>query len=201
MSSDFRLDYMIMRSIGNLDKGKFLDVGCGLGKWGYNIKLGWSGELEYSVGLDVWRSNLGYAKDHKAYDDTILADARFLPFTKKSFNVVCATEFIHNLKKDEGNVVLDELERVANQKVVVSLPNKGFTFGVDSRNPFEKNVSEWSTGELKKRGYSVKGIGFQVMGHRLSSIVLSGLSSISLLNKFAELIVGKKEISEKKTSS
>jgi len=196
MSSDFRLDPVVMQSIGDLNNRKFLDVGCGFGKWGYAVKLGWSGAVEYTVGLDVWRLNLKFVKKHKVYDDVILADARFLPFANKSFNIACACEFIHCLNKDEGIVILNELERVSGQRTIVSVPNKGMTFGVDPENPFEKNVSEWSAKELRNLGYDIMGIGFQFKGRRISPIILSGLTKISLLNKFAELLVGKKETSQ-----
>jgi ubiquinone/menaquinone biosynthesis C-methylase UbiE len=196
VSSDFRLDSIIVQSIGDIDKETFLDIACGLGKWGYLVRLGWSGNPEYVVGIDVWRPNLEHVKERKVYDDLVMADAKFLPFTERSFNVVCATEFLINLRKEEGFKVLNEAERVADLRVVVSVPNRKTTFGADERNPFEKNVSRWSEKDFTKLGYRVTGLGFQIGGRRLSTHFLSGITSVSILNRFAELIVGRKDISQ-----
>jgi len=195
MSSDFRLDGIVMQLIGDLDKGTFLDIACGLGKWGYLVRLGWSGNPDYTVGVDAWRPNLEHVKLRKVYDDLVMADAKHLPFKQTSFNVVCATEFLICLEKEDGFMVLKEAERVANRRVVVSVPNRKTTFGEDDKNPYDMNVSTWSEKDLKKLGYRIVGVGFQVGGHRLSTRLLSGITSMSILNRFAELIVGRKEIS------
>jgi ubiquinone/menaquinone biosynthesis C-methylase UbiE len=194
MSSDFRLDSVIIHQIGNLDKLNFLDVACGLGKWGFSVRLGWSGNPEYVVGVDAWRPNLENVRRHKIYDDVVLADARHLPFINASFDVVLACEFLINLEKADGITVIKEAERAASRKTIVSVPNRKTTYGVDSENPLEKNISRWSDKDLKNLGYHVTGIGFQMGGKRLSSNILSGITSISALNRFAELIVGTKEL-------
>jgi len=197
MSSDFRLDSIIVQCIGNLNHREFLDVACGQGKWGFSIKLGWSGNPEYSVGLDVWRQNLKFAKHHRIYDDFVLADAKFLPFMDRSFGAVCACEFLLHVRKSDGYRVLEELERVSKKTIVISVPNKVVKVGLDRENPFEKDLSGWSAKDLRKRGYKVRGVGFQISGRRISTNVLAGLTFIPSLNRFAELIVGKKEISSK----
>jgi len=194
MSSDFRLDSVIVQSIGNLNGQEFLDVACGQGKWGFAIKLGWSGNPKYSIGLDVWRQNLKFAKHHRVYDDYVLADARFLPFIDRSFGAVCACEFLLHVRKSDGSRVLAELERVSKKTVVISVPNKIVKVGLDRENPFEKDLSGWSAKDLKERGYTVRGVGFQIGGHRIARNVLAGLTFIPLLSMFAELMVGRKEI-------
>jgi ubiquinone/menaquinone biosynthesis C-methylase UbiE len=201
MSSDFRLDSIIVQHIGNLNHQEFLDVACGQGKWGFAIKLGWSGNPKYSVGMDLWRQNLKFAKHHRIYDDLVLADARFLPFVDRSFGAVCACEFLLHVRKNEGYRVLKELERVSKKTIVVSVPNKVVKVGLDRENPFEKDLSGWSAKDLSERGYKVRGVGFQISGRRISRNVLAGLTFIPSLNRFAELIVGKKEISSQKCLS
>lgn len=194
MSSDFRLDSVMIRQIGNLDNASFLDIACGLGKWGFLVRLGWSGDPANVVAVDAWRPNLKVVRNHRIYDHIVLADAKHLPFVEGSFNVVIACEFLINLEKNDGVTVIKEAERVASGKVIISVPNRKTTFGVDSKNPFENNLSRWSDDELKKLGYAVTGIGFQLGGKRLSTSILSGLTGVSALTRFAELIVGKKEL-------
>lgn len=194
MSSDFRLDSIIIQSIGNLNDQEFLDVACGQGKWGFAVKLGWSGNPRRSIGLDIWRRNLEFAKHHEIYDDLILADARFLPFLDRSFDVVCACEFLLHVQKSEGTRVLEEVERVSRNTVVISVPNKVVKVGLDRENPYEKDLSGWSAKDLKERGYKVRGVGFQVRGRQISRNVLAGLTYLPSLNRFAELIVGKKNV-------
>jgi len=194
MSGDPRLVPIVLGCIGNLDGKTFLDVACGLGRWGYEIKLGFSGHPKYTVGLDVWLPNLKFSKNHSIYDDVILADARFLPVKDNSFNTVCACEVLLHIQKERGYSVLKELERVSNQNVIISTPNQDMNFPEDLGNPFERNLSRWSTKELKKLGYKVKGVGFQIKGHKISGLVLSGLTSLSIFSRFGELIVGLKEV-------
>ena len=194
MSSDFRLDSIIIQCIGSLDDQEFLDVGCGQGKWGYTIKLGWSGIPKYSVGLDVWRQHLEFDKHHKIYDDVVLADARFLPFIGRSFGVVCACEFLLHVRKSDGSRVLEEVERVSKKSIVISVPNKDMKVPLDPKNPFEKDLSGWSAKDLRKRGYKVRGVGLQINGLQISRNILAGLTYIPLLSKFAELIIAKKDI-------
>lgn len=201
MSSDFRLDSVIVQCIGNLNNREFLDVACGQGKWGFAIKLGWSGNPKYTIGLDVWRQNLKFAKNHKIYDDYVLADARFLPFLERSFSAVCACEFLLHVRKSDGYRILKELERVSKKTIVISVPNKVVKVGLDRENPFEKDLSGWSAKDFRERGYNVRGVGFQISGRRLSTNVLAGLTFIPFLSRFAELIVGKKEISSRKCTN
>ena len=41
-------------------------------------------------------------KRHRVYNDIILADARHLPFRRKSFDVILAAELVEHLEKKEG---------------------------------------------------------------------------------------------------
>lgn len=58
MPSDFQLNSIIVQSIGDIDKGTFLDIACDLGKWRYVVRLGRFGDPKNVVGIDVWRPNL-----------------------------------------------------------------------------------------------------------------------------------------------
>jgi ubiquinone/menaquinone biosynthesis C-methylase UbiE len=192
MSSDFRTDSVVIDAIGNLSKKSFLEVGCGLGKWGYSIKLGWSGEPTYSVGVDAWPKNLHFVKAHGVYDDVILADARALPFADKSIDTVIACAFLHCMKKSDGFILINEIERVSTGKTILTVPNNETTFAVDPENPFEEDCSNWTSTDLKNLGYEIKGVGFQFKGHRFLPSVLTGLSQVKILSGFGEILVAKK---------
>jgi len=120
-----------------------LDVGCGDTSSIRHIKT-------YKVGVDHCLSHLERSRREALQDDYIVGDIRFLPFRSKSFDCVVATEVLEHLSKEDGWMCLEELERVACNKVVLTTPN-GF-LNVPS------HLSGWIAKELKAKGYKVYGM-------------------------------------------
>ncbi len=136
-----------------------LDVGCG--------RAGWAKEalpryLRYYVGVDAFKPYL--IEIRKSYPgrrtlcDCVLSDASSLPFTQKSFDAVVAFELLEHLEKSAGLCLLEELERIASLKVIVVVPNGPLRQEVYDGNPLQVHRSSWSSNELQKLGYQVKGI-------------------------------------------
>ena len=196
MSSDRRLQYIIIAHLKSLKRRSFLDVGCGFGCWGYKIQA--YSEPSYLVGIDVWKPYLLRVKRKNIYDDIILADALHLPFKEKSINIVLACEIIEHLPKSEGEIFLKTLEKISTDKVIVSTPNFKYLQDEVRGNPFEKHVSFWKYSHFPK-GYKIYGIGFQIgeklflsnipfLGYFLRRLILFGIFC-----KFSELIVAVKD--------
>jgi ubiquinone/menaquinone biosynthesis C-methylase UbiE len=130
-----------------------LDVACGLGDWGFLMrtrKLGHS----YLIGLDIWHPNLERLRPIDIYSE--LVDARIppIPFKNKSIDISVACEILEHLPKEVGSRFLAELERVTNERIIVSVP-LNFPQGEAYGNPYEKHVSKWSPSDLLKHGYDI----------------------------------------------
>ena len=158
MSSSYLLDPFILTVLAEGDKS-YLDIGCGKGKWGYLLKTSHK-PPSYIVGGDIDLNNLRYAKKHKIYDDVVLLDGRHLPFRDDSFDIVLAIEVIEHMEKIEGQKLLDEAERVSRERVVVSTPLLGARYWYSEKH----HISKWTVGDLRRRGYTVRGVGFSFFG-------------------------------------
>ena len=103
----------------NLDSNSsVLDVGCAKGFMIHDMS-----ELIPGItvkGIDVSE----YAIENCIEDmqpHAQVADARKLPFTNNSFDVVIAINTIHNLEKDDLAVALKEIERVSKQGAFITV--------------------------------------------------------------------------------
>ncbi len=135
----------------NLDKQRILDVGCGNGLWGYNIRLNKDGE-PIITGIDIWKPYLKRLRKTRIYDDLIQADAIKLPFPNKYFDFALCIAVLPHLNKQDSLIVLDELERVS-QHIIVST-HLGFSSQDEiDWNPFQKHLSSWYLQDFTHRGY------------------------------------------------
>jgi len=89
LSSDSRLQSIIIANLNSLKRKSFLDVGCGFGCWGHKIRA--YSDPSYLASIDVWKPYLLGIKHKNIYDDIILTDALHLPL-KKSINIVLAAK-------------------------------------------------------------------------------------------------------------
>ena len=198
LSSDPRLRHVILPLLKTVKKRTFLDVACGFGKWGKQIRS--CSQPIYLLGLDVWKPYLLNIKRNYVYDELILADVRKLPFRAKSIDVSLACEVIEHLSKSEGDAFLTCLEQISRQKIIISTPNLTYQQDEVRGNPYEKHLSVWKDVDFKRRGYKVQGVGVQFGDGKVfgDSIPFFGkfLTNIVLLNftRFAELIVATKGV-------
>lgn len=173
-----------------VDGYTILDVACGWGKWGHLIRTSWyrtingkgNSQPRLLVGVDLFLPSLKRVKPQKIYDDVVLCSCAFLPFKSESFDVVLAIELIEHVTKDQGKLLLEEIERVNQGTVIISTPNnpekRGGTEGPDGFNPYDAHVSSWSSKEFQQRNYTVVGAGFCLNGKPLP-IVKALLAPIS----------------------
>jgi len=156
MSSPHELEEYIWKFIG---KGKsVLDIGTGLGKNAYIIRI--YKQPKSLIGIDMFLPHLKICKFHKIYDNVVLSTASILPFASGSFDVVIATEIIGHMEKGIATKMLEEAERVATEKIIVSTPNHAKRQECFNLNPWEARLSSWSVNDFRKRCYKVFGIGF-----------------------------------------
>ena len=192
MSSDLRINYLLIQTLVP-SKGKiFADFACGFGKQGRQIRSFCS--PNYLVGLDIWKPYLLEVKQNKIYDDLVLADITNLPFKNKSVDVSCACEVIEHLYHSDCEKFLASLENISKEKVIISTPNYEYKQGIVRGNINEKHVSVWKDSYFKRNGYKVKGIGILIKGHSVCNLPIIGkimgkFLSYGLFTKIAELMI------------
>ncbi len=99
-----------------------LDVGCGVGSWGFLIKNYISPDANI-IGVDLSAEKLERLKKFKIYNELIPADITTLKLDSK-FDVILAIEVLHNLSNDVA-VFLSYVEMHLAKKglIVVSGPS------------------------------------------------------------------------------
>ncbi len=139
------------------DSSSVLDVGCGRCSLLKDIKE--AGMSIRSVGMDFYTPYVEKAREKGIHNDYVIHDIRkTFPFKDKEFGVAIAIEVIEHLKKEDSYNLLKEMERVAQNCVIITTPN-GFLEGVPGAedNPEESHLSGWTAKELRKLGFNVYG--------------------------------------------
>jgi len=149
----------VMERVPNLKHQVVVDVGCGKGVWGFLIRT--SREVGYLVGIDINLQYLIDAKEHKIYDDLILASAAKLPLKEKSIDVILAVEIIEHLSETDGYSLLAEIDRVTLNLAVLTTPN-GFLPSLTPSDISEIHRSGWKPDQLKMNGYQIFGMGLKI---------------------------------------
>ncbi len=129
-----------------------LDLGCG-----YNSPIQYC-NIPFSVGVELFEPYLQESKAKGIHGQYIKADIRKIAFKPKSFDAVIAIELLEHLTKQEGNELLNKMEKWARKKVIITTPN-GYLWqnGYDD-NLLQQHKSGWSSVELKSLGFKVFGI-------------------------------------------
>lgn len=152
----YKLRFLLCKELEGMNS--VLDVGCGRCSILYRVK-----EIikkrGYWVGLDFYEPYIIESRNLFIHDHYVLGDARNLPFPSKSFDCVVASEIIEHLEKQDGLKMLQEMERVARQKIILTTPN-GFwpTYAGPKDNPKEKHISGWRKNDFQKYGFKVYGL-------------------------------------------
>ena len=168
--------------VNNVQGSRFLDVGCGYGKWGYLLKkhANLPGKLPYVVGIDIFEPHVCSLSKEGIYDEVITGNATSLPFADKSFDSVIACEIIEHLSREDGYLLIRELKRVAKYCVVVSTPSfqciRGGNNTLDGFNPYEAHRYIYSYQGFRSLGFTqIIGVGRLKFRPWKLSVALSSL--------------------------
>lgn len=164
-----------------------LDVGCGTGDFMKKLanKKKWK-----ITGIDIHKKSLEEAKKARVYKQLIRGDENKVlqKLIKKriTFDTVFCSQLIEHLPKAEGNKLLRQMEKVANNRIIVCTPNGYLEQPYEHelhRNKHQVHKSGWLTNEFKKRGYAVRGVGLSfVWGEhglaRSDKVIISSVAQI-----------------------
>lgn len=148
----------------HLDKKarSILEVGCGKG--GAMRFLNKYGQF-YTIGVDAFEPYLRECQKQKTHSDCILCDVRWLPFRRKSFDVVLSMQVLEHLEQQEGKELLNQMERLARKQVILSTDiGEHVQTKAINGNPYQVHQYVWSADELKGTGFKVYGMDPRGMG-------------------------------------
>ncbi len=129
-----------------------LDLGCGRGE-----KAALFRRPKCSItGVDRWLPYLQECRGSNACDNFVICDVRQLPFREKSFDLIICLELLEHLNKDQASKLLEDMERIAKRRIVLSLPVGTHIQHAYDDNPYQEHLSSWAPSELRSRGYKVR---------------------------------------------
>ncbi len=133
-----------------------LNVGCGDASpiASFSHKL-------YSMGIDAHEPSIEKSRLSRIHNDYVTMDVLDIVknFEPHSFDCVLASDVIEHLSKEDGNRLIDMMEKIARHKVIIFTPNGFLPQGEYDDNPWQVHKSGWTIDEMEQRGYTVIGIG------------------------------------------
>lgn len=170
---------IMLDHVAKLNPRRVLDVGVGLGKWGFLIRE----LLDFNDGrldADSWQTEIVgiEAFDYKSplhdwvYDRMIRADVRDVVTDLVGYDLVVMGDVIEHLEKDDGFALLRTLLQ-QNRNVLVSTPLHFFEQEC-AGNELERHLSHWTRNDFREWTYD-----YDVAGGAAIVVALAGRGSHS----------------------
>lgn len=163
-----RLQDAVAHEIIDLKPKSLVSVGCGEG---FDLKHILSVyEPKKTVGVDLSKSALIYAKKQLPKVEFIQADATKLPFKDKEFDLVIALEILEHIPA--YGKALDELKRIGKNNIIITVPwEPSFSIVSLLRGKYVKrlgrhpeHVNAWNKKSFAK---AIAGHGFKIKKHKI----------------------------------
>lgn len=137
-----------------------LDIGCGDGSFMALLNKSHT----YSVtGVELFPAYIKRAQKTGAYKNVLKHDIRKLTFHKKSFDSVLSSQVIEHITKKEGEKLLEDMEKIARNRVIIGTPNGHFHQEAYDENKLQKHKSHWTIKDFEQKGYTVYGQGLKLV--------------------------------------
>ncbi|MDI1433177.1 methyltransferase domain-containing protein [Polyangium sorediatum] len=181
---------MIPRVLDEIVGSRILDVGCGVGVYGFMLRHRWQDtpigfrqvreydrrdprldEPELLSGCDLTVHNLRRTSHHRSYDELALASADALPYPDDYVDTVLCIEVLEHLDKPAALRALRDFERIARKRIVITVPRESLDphTGHDER-PFlrldtpDPDVQAWTFAETHRSAFTpseLRSLGFR----------------------------------------
>lgn len=138
-----------------------LDCGSGKGINAYLIKATRALDGATFIGLDVNSNYMSFTKRHNIYDKQIVNNLPKLPFKDKSIDFLLCSEVIEHLTKNQGQLLLSEIDRVCRGRAVVTTPNIFFKNPPGEKEDAHRSL--WRSSDFRSAGYKVYGLGAKIV--------------------------------------
>jgi ubiquinone/menaquinone biosynthesis C-methylase UbiE len=181
---------MIPRILDEIEGRRILDVGCGVGVYGFMLRHRWQDtpvghrqvreydrrdprldEPELLSGCDLTVHNLRRTSHHRSYDELVLASADALPYPDDYADTVLCIEVLEHLEKPAALRALEDLERIARKRVVITVPRESLDphTGHDERaflriQASDPDVQAWTFAEQHRSAFTpseLRALGFR----------------------------------------
>jgi len=140
-----------------LDKGSksILDLGCGVGS---PMKFINRHKQFYTVGVEGFMPYVTQCQIEQTHDLVIHGDIRSLPFRSKTFDTVICLQVLEHLEKPDGELLLEEMERLAKKQVIVTTDINEYVQGAIDGNELQIHRYIWGIEELQEKGFKTHGL-------------------------------------------
>lgn len=130
-----------------------LDLGCGAEPY-----VGECHNVEKVIGADAsyeaCRKALG-ARKYAYITQSVFPD---LPFEPRSVDAVTLLQVVEHLTKDKASKLIEEAEKLARRRIVITTPNGFVEQEAYGDNSFQEHLSGWRVKDFEERGYQVWGL-------------------------------------------
>ena len=132
-----------------------LDVGCG-----FNSPIRAVKKSFYSEGIDIYKKSILQSRKNKIHDKYVIGNILDLKkyYKYKSFDAIIAIDVIEHFSKNDGQKLLEEMQKVARKKIIILTPNGFYSQGHFEGNPYQVHKSGWSRKDLETYGYKTYGL-------------------------------------------
>ena len=161
----------------NLDNKSILDIGCGLGDWGYMLRTRKTGAFHID-GLDLRQQYLDRIPEglYNTLWTQNLQETQTLP----NYDYIICVQVIEHLDKINGFKLLEEIERNCSTRAIVTTP---YGYMRDFH-----HLSGWYEEDLRRYGYKCARLSYQQLPRTLG--VADKLRRFFLRKGTGKLLVG-----------
>lgn len=131
----------------------YLDVGCGDGRWTFDIRQQLPAEIRV-VGVDFSERAIGFARLIAPEIDFQVQRGEALPFTDRSFDLVSAIEVIEHVEDGAEEAFLAELRRVLRPRGLLILTTPSWNLQL-TRHHFRHYSVERLTELVEEAGFEL----------------------------------------------
>ena len=144
--------FELIRILSDCDS--ILDVGCGK-----SSPLRFIPD-SYLVGVEADSKELEQAKKLRTHDEYFMVDVKKLGefFETDQYDACVALDVIEHLTKSDGLRLIQDLERIARNKVVIFTPRGFLQQSSNREGDLQEHLSGWEVDEMKSLGYQVIGL-------------------------------------------
>ena len=157
-----------------------LDLGCGAQPY-----VGQCTEIEKVIGVDASYEACRSAQKASKYVRVVQSVLPELPFQKRSVDCVTMLQVVEHLPKETASALIEEAEKLARHRVIITTPNGYVEQEEVGGNPFQRHLSGWTIADFEERGYTVWGLeGLKITRRKQSADMLPPQRILSLITSF-----------------